>query len=90
MGPVTRLAERCDKKPKEGFLHTVTVLQGQLTYRDLVSTNYSDVRYFNSIPGVFVDSPVPESVESHLMYREGSMAFVRNRNVRIYRWTKNG
>ena len=57
---------------------------------DLVSNDYSVVRYFNSIPEVFVDSPVPDSVESYLMYREGSMAFVTNRNLRIEKWAKNG
>jgi hypothetical protein len=41
-------------------------------------------------PEMFVASPVPNSVEGYLTYREGSMAFVRNRNLRIERWAKNG
>ena len=57
---------------------------------DLVSEDYSAVKYFNFIPEIFVSSPVPESIASYLAYREGSMSFVRNRNSRIESWARNG
>lgn len=57
---------------------------------DLVSSDYSTVRTFNSLQSLFVSSPVPDSLESYLEYREGSMNFTRSRNARIERWAKTG
>lgn len=57
---------------------------------DLVSSDYSTVKMFNCLPTLFESSPVPESVDSYLEYREGSMNFTRSRNIRIEAWAKNG
>lgn len=57
---------------------------------DLVSSDYSTVQMFNYSPVLFKSSPVPDSVESYLEYREGSMNFTRSRNIRIEEWAKKG
>ena len=53
---------------------------------DLVNNQYSEVLFFTRDEPLFVTSPLPKDVSSYLVYREGSMSFVRLRNKRISKW----
>ena len=50
---------------------------------DLVTQDYSAVKYFMSSENLFKESPLPQDVDSYLIYRENSMKFTQSRNNRL-------
>lgn len=55
---------------------------------DLVTSDYSQVIYFNREIEPFKDSPISFSIDSYLEYRENSMKFTSARNSRILTWVE--
>jgi len=53
---------------------------------DLVSADYSEIRFFIPSEELFESSGLPKDVANYLEYRENSMNFVRLRNQRIFDW----
>ncbi len=56
---------------------------------DLVSADYSEVRFFIPSEPLFESSGLPTDVSGYLEYRANSMNFVRLRNLRISNWAAN-
>jgi hypothetical protein len=56
---------------------------------DLVSSEYSEVLYFNKIPKIFEASPIPKTSLDYLEYCENSMQFTQKRNSRIQKFTES-
>ncbi len=50
---------------------------------DLVTQDYSAVKYFMPSENIFKESPLPQDIDSYLMYRENSMKFTQSRNIRL-------
>lgn len=50
---------------------------------DLVTSNYSEIKYFTHILEPFTNSPLPQSPSEYLQYRKSSMEFIVSRNTRI-------
>lgn len=55
--------------------------------RDLVTDDYSAVKFFSSFED-FKASPVPASIAEYLDYRELAMGFLEARNQRIQDWSR--
>lgn len=53
--------------------------------QDMVSEDFSQVKFFMPFDG-FLSSPVPESREAYLHYREQAISFLHARNKRIKAW----
>ena len=56
---------------------------------DLVSPDYSEVKFFIPSEPLFESSGLPRDVPDYLEYRANSMNFVRLRNLRLSNWAAN-
>ena len=56
---------------------------------DLVSSDYSEVKFFIPSEPLFESSGLPRDVPDYLEYRANSMNFVRLRNLRLSNWAAN-
>ena len=56
---------------------------------DLVSSDYSEVKFFIPSEPLFESSGLPGDVPDYLEYRVNSMNFVRLRNLRLSNWAAN-
>jgi hypothetical protein len=54
--------------------------------QDLVTENYSKVKFYLPHDQSFEDSPRPDSVENYMQYKANTTIFVKARNNRIREW----
>lgn len=53
---------------------------------DIVSSDYSEVRFFLTPESLFGESPIPKDIESYLAYYKNSTNFTQARNKRVLSW----
>ena len=56
--------------------------------QDLVTNDYSAIKYWYPFPGEFYSNPLPQSPEEYLMYVDTVLKFLDDRNKRIDSWAK--
>lgn len=57
---------------------------------DLVSPDYTEVRFFLPAESLFEESPIPKDIESYLAYYENSINFTLGRNKRVSDYLSKG
>lgn len=57
--------------------------------QDLVSKNYEEINFFTHFDALFSKNPIPRSASEYRTYKQASMKFVSNRNLRIREWCKS-
>jgi len=76
----------------ENFFELFKDFRGYVDFfhlNDLVSSDYSEVKFFILTEPPFESSGLPRDVPEYLEYRENSMNFVRLRNLRLLNWAAN-
>jgi hypothetical protein len=54
--------------------------------QDLVTDNFSEVKFYLPHDQSFEKSPRPDSVESYMQYKDNTISFVKARNNRVSEW----
>ena len=57
--------------------------------QDLVDSNFDRVKFFTKIDKPFVKSPIPDTAVEYRLYKEATIAFVKQRNSRINEWANS-
>ena len=56
--------------------------------QDLVDNNYEVVNFFTALRNDFAGSPIPETAAEYRAYKDATLEFVTQRNVRIDHWDR--
>ncbi len=78
----------CDYKP---FFDSFVDFKGYVDFfllQDLVTGDYSAIKYWFPFPGEFYSNPLPPTPEEYLKYVEVVTEFLNNRNARIDAWAE--
>lgn len=78
----------CDFKP---FFDAFVDFKGYVDFfllQDMVTDDYSAVRYWYPFPGEFYNNPLPQTPEEYLTYVDTVIDFYNKRNARIDEWAK--
>ena len=57
--------------------------------QDLVDDTYKRVKFFTQIEQPFQGSPIPMTADEYRKYKQSTLEFVHNRNLRIDNWAKS-
>jgi hypothetical protein len=55
--------------------------------QDLVTPDYAQIKFFTDISNIFENSPLPQSMEEYLIYKQRNIDFLNARNARIAKYT---
>ena len=78
----------CDYKP---FFDAFVNFKGYVDFfllQDLVSDDYSEIKYWYPFDGEFYSNPLPKTPEEYLEYVDTVIDFLHRRNARIDEWAK--
>lgn len=78
----------CDFKP---FFDSFVDFKGYVDFfllQDLVTDDYSGIKYWYPFSGEFYSNPLPQTPEEYLTYVDTVLDFLAKRNARIDQWAK--